>query len=464
MDIQWLQRDFGIYVVNLFDTYHAAKLLGFAQLSLSFLLRHYCQVVVNKQYQLADWRIRPLPQEMVNYAREDVHYLIYIYEKMKQDLKTKGAGEDLLTAVWNNSRLVCLKRYRIPPITAESHLELYRRSKEIFNERQLHALKELFAWRNRVAREEDESNGFVLPNHMMLKMADVLPRETQGILACCSPVPPLVRQHLLHLHGIILKAREMPLQCHDDREDYQDDYFGHPFAMPTPLEQDAEDYLHCVHDLTHLDVRDDLPTLLTAGTIQSLASVSECGGVTIKDVPQARVFAETNENRIKISTAFDPPYARYMRKMTPMSAADVANRMERLRQHFLEEMSQNAEVTEESSKKEVPRPVAAAWEESPDEVATTSKMPRVEKRQLDGAKYLPKNPSPKKTREEEPEDNFELFQYPQGDYLAFSRDALDEDDECARRGRGRGRGGRAGYSNPRIYQRGRSRSLAHWSK
>ena len=339
MDIQWLQRDFGIYVVNLFDTYHAAKLLGFSQLSLSFLLRHYCQIVVDKQYQLADWRIRPLPQEMVNYAREDVHYLVYIYEKMKQDLKTKGAGEDLLTAVWNNSRLVCLKRYRIPPITAESHLELYRRSKEIFNERQLHALKELFAWRNRVAREEDESNGFVLPNHMMLKMADVLPRETQGILACCSPVPPLVRQHLLHLHGIILKAREIPLQCHDDREDYQDDYFGHPFAMPTPLEQDAEDYLHCVHDLTHLDVRDDLPTLLTAGTIQSLASVSECGGVTIKDVPQARVFAETMENRIKVPTAFDPPYARYMRKVTPMSAADVTNRMERLRQHFLEEMS-----------------------------------------------------------------------------------------------------------------------------
>jgi exosome complex exonuclease RRP6 len=269
MDIQWLQRDFGIYVVNLFDTYHAAKLLGFAQLSLSFLLRHYCQVIADKQYQLADWRIRPLPEQMVNYAREDTHYLGYIYEKMKKDLKMKGTGDNLLTAVWQNSRLVCLKRYRIPPITAESHLELYRLSKKIFNERQLFALKELFAWRDRIAREEDESTGFVLPKHMLLQIADVLPKEMQGILACCSPIPSLVRQHLLHLHGIILKAREMPLATLQ--------HHGQPLAipkmMPTPLDQDTEDPLYCMHDLTHSqDIRDDLSTLLNPQTIESMAS------------------------------------------------------------------------------------------------------------------------------------------------------------------------------------------------
>ena len=27
-DIVWLQQDFNIYVVNMFDTYHASKLLG----------------------------------------------------------------------------------------------------------------------------------------------------------------------------------------------------------------------------------------------------------------------------------------------------------------------------------------------------------------------------------------------------------------------------------------------------
>jgi len=58
MDIGWLQRDFGIYVVNMFDTGQAARVLNFEKLSLAYLLKRFCDVTANKQYQLADWRIR----------------------------------------------------------------------------------------------------------------------------------------------------------------------------------------------------------------------------------------------------------------------------------------------------------------------------------------------------------------------------------------------------------------------
>lgn len=57
-DIEWLQKDFGLYVVNMFDTHQAARLLNLARHSLDHLLRLYCGVESNKQYQLADWRIR----------------------------------------------------------------------------------------------------------------------------------------------------------------------------------------------------------------------------------------------------------------------------------------------------------------------------------------------------------------------------------------------------------------------
>lgn len=57
-DIEWLQRDLGLYVVNMFDTGQAARVLNFPRLSLAHLLAHYCQVNADKQFQLADWRIR----------------------------------------------------------------------------------------------------------------------------------------------------------------------------------------------------------------------------------------------------------------------------------------------------------------------------------------------------------------------------------------------------------------------
>jgi len=57
-DIEWLQKDFGLYVVNMFDTHQAARLLNLGRHSLDHLLKLYCSVDSNKQYQLADWRIR----------------------------------------------------------------------------------------------------------------------------------------------------------------------------------------------------------------------------------------------------------------------------------------------------------------------------------------------------------------------------------------------------------------------
>lgn len=57
-DIEWLQKDFGLYVVNMFDTHHAARCLNLGRNSLDHLLKVYCSVNSDKRYQLADWRIR----------------------------------------------------------------------------------------------------------------------------------------------------------------------------------------------------------------------------------------------------------------------------------------------------------------------------------------------------------------------------------------------------------------------
>lgn len=58
MDIIWLQRDLGLYIVGLFDTHHASKALGYPGGSLAFLLLKFINFAANKQYQMADWRVR----------------------------------------------------------------------------------------------------------------------------------------------------------------------------------------------------------------------------------------------------------------------------------------------------------------------------------------------------------------------------------------------------------------------
>ena len=58
MDMIWLQRDLGLYVVGLFDTYHASRALEYPRNNLASLLHKFANFEAQKQYQLADWRIR----------------------------------------------------------------------------------------------------------------------------------------------------------------------------------------------------------------------------------------------------------------------------------------------------------------------------------------------------------------------------------------------------------------------
>lgn len=47
-DVVWLQRDFGVYIVGMFDTHQASRTLGFSRRRLQDLLQHYCSVETNK--------------------------------------------------------------------------------------------------------------------------------------------------------------------------------------------------------------------------------------------------------------------------------------------------------------------------------------------------------------------------------------------------------------------------------
>ena len=46
---------------------------------------------------------------------------------------------------------------------------------------------------------------------MLLQMAELLPKEPTGVLACCQPIPPIVKQNVHEMHGLIIRARRQPL-------------------------------------------------------------------------------------------------------------------------------------------------------------------------------------------------------------------------------------------------------------
>ena len=88
-DIRSLYRDFKISINNLFDTELACRFLGLKETGLEAVLKKRYNVRLNKKYQRKDWSKRPLPQEMIAYAAQDVRYLIPLAKSLQQELKNK---------------------------------------------------------------------------------------------------------------------------------------------------------------------------------------------------------------------------------------------------------------------------------------------------------------------------------------------------------------------------------------
>lgn len=86
-DIISMKRDFGFEFTHLFDTYIAARILGFDKVGLGALLERYFGIEVDKRFQQANWSLRPLPQDQLAYAQMDTHYLPTLRDLLTDELQ-----------------------------------------------------------------------------------------------------------------------------------------------------------------------------------------------------------------------------------------------------------------------------------------------------------------------------------------------------------------------------------------
>ncbi|RWR88447.1 protein RRP6-like protein 3 isoform X2 [Cinnamomum micranthum f. kanehirae] len=236
-DVLWLQRDFHIYVVNLFDTARACEVLSKPHKSLAYLLETYCAVSTNKMLQREDWRQRPLSGEMVQYARADAHYLLYIAYCLVSELKTKGnensdCPEDQLNFVLDASRrsnMACLQLYMkdseaFPGESAAASIVSRslngQGSISLKRLETMDLVRKLCAWRDLMARIHDESLRFVLSDQAIVSLAVKIPKtptemhstiskadQNLDSLNVASPLPspsPIAYSHLMEFFHLLL--------------------------------------------------------------------------------------------------------------------------------------------------------------------------------------------------------------------------------------------------------------------
>ncbi len=165
-DMEVLFQYFGELPTPIFDTQIAAAMLGFQdQIGYAKLVAQEYDVELDKSQTRTNWLKRPLSAKQIEYAGEDVLYLLPLYEKFNQALKDKNCSEWLQ----EDCEQLCGNEQRFQPDMENC----WQRVKGYISLEgvQLAVCRSVAQWREQLAIQQDLTRRRIMADDLLLKIA-----------------------------------------------------------------------------------------------------------------------------------------------------------------------------------------------------------------------------------------------------------------------------------------------------
>ncbi|MEO6214107.1 MAG: HRDC domain-containing protein [Vicinamibacterales bacterium] len=223
-DLICLRRDYQFEFTNIFDTMSAARTLGWPGVGLATILDTRFGVTLNKKYQRADWKHRPLTPEQLDYARLDTHYLVALRNLQLQALTDSGHWPEAHEEFERIASLRSDSNIRGPDPMA------FWRLKGARDLAPAHAaiLQALFAYREQEAERMDRPVFKVMGEETLLELARRAPRHAEDLQGLPGMTPQQTRRHARGVLRAIEHGRHAPApsapQVDRESDDVRDRY------------------------------------------------------------------------------------------------------------------------------------------------------------------------------------------------------------------------------------------------
>jgi ribonuclease D len=194
-DLICLGRDYHFEFTNIFDTMSAARTLGWPQVGLAAILDTLFGVKMNKKYQRADWKRRPLTAEQLDYARLDTHYLAALRDRQVEALTAAGRAQEA------HEEFARLARLRAPESAAPDPASFWRvKGARDLSPAQAAVLQALFAYREQQAERIDRPPFKVMGEATLLELARRAPRRAEDLQGVPGMTPDQMQRYA---HGVV---------------------------------------------------------------------------------------------------------------------------------------------------------------------------------------------------------------------------------------------------------------------
>lgn len=176
-DIGELDRDYGVDIVNVFDTQLAARFAGHKKFGLSSLLKDIAGVSVSKKYQRYDWLRRPIPKGPRDYAAGDVIYLFQLREHLQGELERLG----WLEAFRQQSQFIVSETAYVPSEFDPTDWRKLKGVNDDEDDQTRATLRALFTWRHELCTQLNRAALHVFENRALIKIARTRPSGLQDL-------------------------------------------------------------------------------------------------------------------------------------------------------------------------------------------------------------------------------------------------------------------------------------------
>jgi ribonuclease D len=203
-DLEIFLHDYHRIPMPVFDTQPAAALLGHGdQVGYANLVKQLLDVELPKDQSRTDWSQRPLDEQQLRYALDDVIYLGRLYLHMRGHLFDR---ERLQWLAADFAPLADPQTYYPDPQT------MWKRTKgrQLLRGRQLAVLQRLAAWRETRARDRDLPRKWILKDDVMIELSRRIPRDAAGLAKLRGMEPGLIRREGEMLLKLIAEGAEAP--------------------------------------------------------------------------------------------------------------------------------------------------------------------------------------------------------------------------------------------------------------
>lgn len=173
-DLRLLHQDYGWNVRNVFDTRVAAQLLGIKAFGLATLLEAHFEVKLDKKHQRADWSMRPLTADMLDYAAQDTIHLLGLRDLLHEQLVKKDR------LAWAKEEFERLETVRWSSDDAGNAFLKVKGARDL-TRRELAVFRELVIWRDAAALKLDRATFRVVSNEVLLEAAKGHPASKESL-------------------------------------------------------------------------------------------------------------------------------------------------------------------------------------------------------------------------------------------------------------------------------------------